>query len=121
LLVNGRAMMPARDLVDALGGMLHWEGGVRSVWAAFPARSQTMRLTAGSTATPVHTYAPHEADRSGGLLRVVRLDQPPLLVGGSLYVPISAVAEVAGASVRYDAENREVSVDTVFGGSALQR
>lgn len=92
---TGRTLVPIRFVTEALGGKAEWfeaERKVRLTW-----KDKYMEMTIGQT----------EAVANG---RVVKLDQPPIIVSDRTVVPARAVAEAFGADVQYIDSMLRVSI-----------
>jgi hypothetical protein len=112
VVVNGRTLLPVRELVEHLGGVVLWDAHQKSVWAAFPAQGRTIQMTLDAPVAHTYAYDGSDPHRTGRLIQVAGLDQPPLLMGGQVYAPVAATTEVAGARLFYRPETRQVVIVT---------
>ncbi|WP_040742568.1 beta-propeller domain-containing protein [Paenibacillus ginsengihumi] len=94
-LAGNTMMVPLRDIGEALGVQIRWQGGSQTAEAAKDGR--LIRMTAGS----------REAVRDG---QAVTLDQAPLLEDGKLLVPLRFFSESFAFNVYWDGLNRSVSI-----------
>ncbi|RYX83759.1 copper amine oxidase N-terminal domain-containing protein [bacterium] len=95
LQLNGRTLLPLRDVFESLGAQVNWNPTAQSI----AAQSGTTQIQLGIN-NPV-------AFVNG---RNVNLDQPAILVGGRAFVPLRFVAEATGAQVDYNSQLQLVSI-----------
>lgn len=95
LQLNGRTLLPLRDVFESLGAQVNWNPTAQSI----AAQSGTTQIQLGIN-NPV-------AFVNG---RNVTLDQPAILVGGRAFVPLRFVAEATGAQVDYNSQLQLVSI-----------
>ena len=95
LQLNGRTLLPLRDVFESLGASVNWNPVAQSI----SAQSGTTQIQLGIN-NPV-------AFVNG---RNVSLDQPAILVGGRAFVPLRFVAEATGAQVDYNNQLQLVSI-----------
>ncbi len=93
--LNGRTLLPLRDVFESLGASVNWNPVAQSI----AAQSGTTQIQLGIN-NPV-------AFVNG---RNVSLDQAAILVGGRAYVPLRFVAEATGAQVDYNSQLGLVSI-----------
>jgi len=102
--MNGRTLVPMRDIFEALGATVQWNPISRGIIAT---RGTTdVGLQIGSRAASINSQR-------------VTLDQSPILLRGSTLVPLRFVSEAMGAQVNWDAGQRLVSVMGRGGGSQV--
>lgn len=101
---DGSTLVPMRELFEALGATVEWNGEEQSITAA-KADGKSVYLVIGSNKMTV------EGDM------VIELAVPAKLIGNSTYVPLRAVSEAFGADVSWDGETSTVSINT-NGGEA---
>jgi len=94
-MVGGRVMVPYRVIAQRLGARVSWDASTRSVTVTKGA--DVMRLTVGQTT----------AVRGG---RNVTLEAAPMLVGGSVFVPLRFLGEGLDTRVHWDGAARTVSL-----------
>ncbi len=95
LIKNGRTMLPARFVTEALGGQVSWDGDKREV------------LITKDETTLVLTIDNDTALLNG---ETVTLDSPAFIENGRTYTPVRFIAEALGASVSWNAETKEVTI-----------
>ncbi|MFO7173746.1 MAG: stalk domain-containing protein [Bacillota bacterium] len=94
---NGRALVPARGLLQAMGADVSWDDRTRTVVAILGDRSIRLRID----------------DRVAYVDgQPVVLDTPPRIRSGRTLVPLRFVSEGLGAWVNWDPELRAIAVDT---------
>jgi len=95
--VNGRTLVPMRDIFEALGANVNYNSVTRGISAA---RGTTkIDLQIGNRSAAIN-----------GQNRF--LEQAPIIRGGVTYVPLRFVSESMGANVRYNAARRVVNINT---------
>jgi len=93
--MNGRTLVPMRDIFEALGATVQWNPVTRGIVAQ---RGTTdVGLQIGNRAASINSQR-------------VTLDQSPILLRGSTLVPLRFVSEALGAQVNWDGSQRLVSV-----------
>lgn len=97
-LVAGRTLVPLRTVFDALGGYVFWE----------EQRSMVIGYLAGKQVECVIGQSVAYIDAQ----QTEPLDSPPQLIEGRTMVPIRFLAELAGCSVAWQAEERLVEIQT---------
>lgn len=95
--MNGRTLVPLRDIFEALGAKVDWN----------PA-AQTIIATQGTTQIGLAINNTN-ASVNG---RIVKLDQAATLINGSTFVPLRFVAEATGAKVDWSSALQQVSIMT---------
>ena len=95
--MNGRTLVPLRDIFEALGAKVDWN----------PA-AQTIVATQGTTQIGLAINNTN-ASVNG---RIVKLDQAATLVNGRTFVPLRFVAEATGAKVDWSSALQQVSIMT---------
>ncbi len=92
---QGRLLLPIRALFEALGARVDYAAATKKITATYQGR--TVVMTVGSTAASVDG-------------RSVKVDVPPINIGGSVYIPLRFAGESLGATVDYNAASRTVTV-----------
>ncbi|HEY3366038.1 MAG TPA: stalk domain-containing protein [Symbiobacteriaceae bacterium] len=96
VLLNGRVLVPARAILEALGAEITWEAATQTVVAKRD--GSTLRLQIGN---PVPT-------KDGSALK--SLDVPAQIIGGRTLVPARFVAENYRMDVKWDQATRTVTI-----------
>jgi len=96
LLVNGVALVPLREVAEALGARVDWNEATET--ATVTKGSTVIRLTVGSA----------HADKNG---RTIALAAAPQRIGGVVMAPARLLGESFGALVRWDDDARAVVID----------
>ena len=92
---DGRLLVPARYLADALGAQTTWNAATLQVTIA---RGGTaVNLMIGSTAANINGT-------------VGQMDVAPVIVNGRTYLPARYIAEAFGDTVSWDAAAQTISV-----------
>lgn len=92
---EGKVLVPLSELASFLQGSLYWDGGTRAA-----------RLFWGAGA--VTFFADREEFQAGG--RTGRVNPPPFILEGRLYVPVREVLEGLGGEVGWVEEQNLVTV-----------
>ena len=95
--MNGRTLVPLRDIFEALGANVQWN-----------AAAQTILATKGTTQIGL-AINNRTASVNGS---PVTLDQAATLIGGRTFVPLRFVAEATGAQVQWNSALQTVSIQT---------
>ena len=95
--MNGRTLVPLRDIFEALGATVNWN-----------AAAQTILATRGTTQIGL-AINNRTASVNGS---PVTLDQAATLINGSTFVPLRFVAEATGAKVDWNGAMQQVSILT---------
>ena len=95
--MNGRTLVPLRDIFEALGAKVDWNPAAQAIVA-----------TQGQTQIGLAINNPN-ASVNG---RIVKLDQAATLVNGRTFVPLRFVAEATGAKVDWSSALQQVSIRT---------
>ncbi|HEX8833656.1 MAG TPA: copper amine oxidase N-terminal domain-containing protein [Abditibacteriaceae bacterium] len=102
VVMNGRTLVPMRDIFEALGATVNYNSLTRGIAAR---RDNTnVNLQIGSRAALVNNQP-------------VTLEQAPLVTRGSTLVPLRFVSEALGATVNWNGSQQLVSINQ--GGSAV--
>lgn len=100
--MNGRTLVPMRDIFEALGASVNYNALTRGISANSGA--STVNLQIGNRAASVNG-------------QTVYLEQAPIVTSGSTLVPLRFVSEAMGATVSYSAPMQLVSISKA--GSAV--
>jgi hypothetical protein len=95
VIVNGRTLVPMRDIFEALNATVVWNGATQEIRAQSDNRSIALQIGART------------AVLNG---QHVALDQPPLLFRGSTFVPLRFVSEALGTQVSWNSAGEEVRI-----------
>lgn len=94
---NGRTLVPARAILEALGAEVEWDGDARTVTARY-ARSE-IRLAIDQADARLNGWP-------------MRLDAPARIVAGRTLVPLRFVSEALGAQVNWSPEQQAIAIDS---------
>lgn len=92
---DGRTMLPARFVIEALGGAVAWDADAQDVTVSYNGKTIVIHIGA------------EFAEVDG---KAVALDSPAFLENGRTYLPLRFIAENLGADVAWDAESRTVTI-----------
>ncbi|MBI2843328.1 MAG: copper amine oxidase N-terminal domain-containing protein [Armatimonadetes bacterium] len=107
---RSRAYLPAREVLEQLGGKVHWMQGERAFYASFPERDRTVRVAVGSPAVTIYQYSPSSRSGAGSRVGSVRLNASPFQCEGRVFAPVRVAVEAAGGSVQYERNTRTVYI-----------
>lgn len=94
---NGRLLVPARAILEALGARVSWDGEARTVTATL--QQTEIQLPVGADHARLNGWP-------------VKLDVPARIHAGRTLVPLRFVSEALGARVHWNAEQRAVAIDS---------
>jgi hypothetical protein len=97
LVRNGRTLVPMRDIFEALGATVVWNGESREIRAQRDTTQVWLQI--GNYTARVDQNAR-------------TLDEAPMLYGGSTLVPLRFVSEALGASVNWNGATRIVAIQS---------
>lgn len=95
LLRDGRTMLPARFVIEALGGSVDWDADAQKV--TIMKDGKTIEIVIGADFATVDG-------------KIVPLDAPAFIENGRTYLPLRFIAENLGASVTWDATTQQVQI-----------
>jgi hypothetical protein len=95
VLEDGTTLVPVRAVSEILGADVQWDGEAQMVTIQKGGDTVTMKI--GS----------RTAEKNG---KQVKIDLPPRLVKGRTIVPLRTIAEMLGAEVDWNEENRVISI-----------
>jgi len=107
-----RTVLPMRVLFESLGARVEWDPSQRAVYAWKP-DGNGVRLAMGEHTA--HTMVMNPNPGAGSWGRVTgshRLQAPPMMVGGRIFVPLRFASEALAADVRYAAFKPAVYIET---------
>lgn len=93
-LVNGRTMAPVRFISEALAMSVTWTGETGTVTIVEPKTGDYVTIALNSTA-----MTKYSAD--GTVLAVVTLPTAPMMIDGSVYIPVRSIGECFGYQVEF--------------------
>jgi len=94
--ISGRVMVPLRVIFEELGAVVTWDRATQRI--TVQKEQNTLTLTIGSSQATTHGTA------------ITILDQPPIIIGGRVMVPLRFVSEATGAQVVWEAATRTVYI-----------
>ncbi len=104
VIIDGSTFIPARYLVEPLGGTASWEGSTRTV----------ILEALGHKVELVIDKADAKSDGEN-----VTLSKPPTIVNGRTLIPFRAASTLLGAEVSWNAQTREAICDFDLGKRLL--
>lgn len=97
ILRGGRTLLGLRETFDRLGAVVYYDSSTRQVTAWRAERTILIQI-----------------DRPEAMIdgRTVTMDQPPIIVGSSTYVPLRFLSEALGAEVKYVSSSNSAFINT---------
>lgn len=102
--MNGRTLVPMRDIFEALGAQVNYN-------------SVTRGITASRATTNIDLQIGNRQAAVNGQAQM--LEQAPLVQNGVTYVPLRFVSNALGAQVSYNSSTALVSISTGTGGMGV--
>lgn len=99
---NGRTLVPIREIFEALGAKLDWQGQTKTITAS--KKNITVKLVVGEKTALVNGNS-------------VTLDVPAKIKNGKTLVPLRFIGEAFNCNVKWDAASKTVTVDQFAGHS----
>ena len=103
-IVNDRTMLPMRSIFERIGARVTWMESEKIIFATKDSLLITMQID--NTVMSVRQIENDEIIK-------IELDSPPFIVNGSTLVPVRAVAESLGCSVKWDPQTYTVDISTI--------
>jgi hypothetical protein len=97
VIINGSTLVPMREIFEAMGAKVDWDGETQTVTGTTNGTTVTMSI--GSS-----VITKNGATASLGV--------PAQLIDGYTMVPVRAVAEAFGSNVNWDGTNKIVSINS---------
>lgn len=94
---HGRTLVPVREFFTELDAVVNWDQDSQTVTVA--EADKEIKITIGQSTAAVNGQA-------------VELDTPPRVIDGRIMAPLRFVVEAIGASAIWNAETREINIQT---------
>lgn len=105
VIVNGRAMIPVRELLETLEKKVEWNDETKQ--AIISDESVTLKLSSGNSVMIKETTNLLTGEVAQ---EEVELEEAPITVEGRILLPIRAVVEAFGAAVIWDNDTRTILI-----------
>lgn len=99
---NGTVFVPLRSVAEAMGCEVIWVNGEKT--ANIKNETTIISMKVGNNKIS------KVKRNSDGTTMVIPCDDPPVILDGSVYIPLRAMAESFGATVGWDGESRTVMI-----------
>lgn len=99
-IVNGKTMVPVRGVFEQLGFQVYWDSSTGTAYIVD--EDTSIEITKGESNFYVNGSA-------------VYPDVPQQVIGGSLYIPLRAIADSIGADISWNAEDKMAHIS--YGGN----
>jgi len=110
--VNDRLLLPFREISEAIGADVQWDGDTRRILTTFGNRYSIMHINQSQV-----TYGTFIINDHGELQftdsRTMLLDVSPQLIGNFTYIPLRAFVETLGAEVNWVANTSTAHITAV--------
>jgi hypothetical protein len=112
--VEGRTLIPVRDVSETLGATVNWDAETNTV--NIVKSDVNLSFTIGSTTALVNDQSvelatkPLIIDSNSFVPLRIKLDTKPLVVDSNSFVPLRFISESLGAVVKWDEENNNVFI-----------
>ena len=106
-IVNDRTMLPMRSIFERIGAKVTWMESEKIIFATKGSFLITMQID-----NNIMSVQQVENDE---IIKIV-LETPPFIINGSTLVPVRAVAESLGCSVKWDPQTYTVDISTISNG-----
>ena len=103
-IINGRTMLPMRSIFERIGARVTWVETEKIIFATKGNLLVTMQID-----NKIMSVQQVENDE----IKKIELDTPPYIKDDSTIVPVRAVAESLGCSVRWDPDTYTVYISTI--------
>lgn len=107
-IIDGRAMVPLREIFEACGALVKWEKETQTV----SARKGSKTVTLSVNSSELNIDKGNTDDDGNPITETVNLDVPAQIVSGRTLVPARAISEAFGLSVDWDEDNQIVNITT---------
>lgn len=96
VIINGRTLVPLRDVFEALGAVVSWNG-------------ETETAAAEKDGTTIYVQIGSDTIRKNN--QIISLDVPAIIHYNRTFVPVRAISEAFGAKVKWNGEERAVYIE----------
>jgi hypothetical protein len=111
LMINGRTMVPLRNIGEELGAEVQWDEEIQTVTLADGSR--TVKVMAGGSDMLVSS-SNVQNHREPIKREWHTLDSPPVVVSGRVLLPLRAIGEAFGVKVTWDPKESAVKILSAF-------
>ncbi|WP_010273504.1 stalk domain-containing protein [Paenibacillus senegalensis] len=101
---EGRVLVPLRALAERLGGKVTWNNTYRSVVV------ETADVSLEVSIDSVYVQRTHLDSSDVPVSRVAKLDAAPILINENTFIPLRAVAEFLGYTVKWNEQTKTASL-----------
>jgi sugar lactone lactonase YvrE len=95
MIIKGRAFLPIRAIIEALGGTINWQG-------------EEGKITIKLSGKVITLWIGKEESNVNGLEK--KIDTPPFISKGRTFIPLRFVTEELGCIVEWDAPTRTIMI-----------
>ncbi len=104
---DGRVLVPMREIFEALGAEISWDGEGKNVWASRDGEFICVPVDGSVLSTGVHN-----SDGDSIWVDKIQLDVPAQIINDRTYVPVRAVSEALRANVSWDGAQNHVVINS---------
>lgn len=105
-IVDGRTLVPMRDIFEEIGALVKWDGENQIVYAR--KGSKTVKITINSNQMEIDTGKTD--DNGNPIVEIVTLDTPAQIISGKTMVPTRAVTEAFNYDVSWEQATQTVVI-----------
>lgn len=105
--IDERVLVPMREVFEALGAAVSWDGDAQAVWASREGEFIVLDIPNGSISTGVFN-----SDGKPYWVSTEKLDVPARIINDYTYVPVRAISETLSACVSWDSSLSRVIIDS---------
>ena len=115
VIVDGRTLVPARGVFEAMGADVSWDGDIQQVQVKSADDNTWVRLIIGDADMKVYDMSGFYSTLSSGQNfvapeTVVTLDVAPQIISDRTMIPLRAISEAMGADVQWDGDAYAVNI-----------
>jgi len=100
-IVNDRLLVPFREIGEAMGATVHWQGDFQRITIFRGDRYSIMHI-----GSPSVQYGEFTIDQNGHVIfqtqNLSQMDAPPTIINDLTYIPLRAISETLGASISWN-------------------
>ncbi|KKM12926.1 hypothetical protein SY88_01095 [Clostridiales bacterium PH28_bin88] len=114
MILDGRTIVPMRAIFEAFGAKIEWKQETSTIEALMD--DTYLNLAVGDKIAWLGRNPVRTAEGRQWVLKPVKLDVTPVILGGRTLVPVRFISESLGANVKWDGRSRTVLITTDWFG-----
>lgn len=104
VIINSRAMVPMRSLVNALGGLVDWTPKTKTITITYQGRVYT--LWVGKKNMLIRNVTELTSKKQQNIAAA------PMIVNGRTMLPLTVIADIMGLEAKWDSTNQKIVLTT---------